>query len=140
MTATDLGESCHTASSEPFYDQNYRLVKHTPPIVTDDNGRCVIAEEEAHRKTDRPLKWKCTAECKLPTSNEAQCIVLVKALFKESVHKLRKALNDLDRCKEHGHYTRSLSMNIQKPYYELAGHPIPCASVNSNCHSTLRIL
>ena len=84
MTATDFGESHHTASSEPFfYDQSYRLVKHTSPIVVDDSGRCVIAEEVGQRdsKTERPLKWKCTAECKLPTSNEAQCIVAVKALF-----------------------------------------------------------
>ena len=40
MTATDFGESCHTASSEPFfYDQSYRLVKHTSPIVVDGNGK-----------------------------------------------------------------------------------------------------
>ena len=95
----------------------------TSPIVVDgNNGRCVIAEEVGQRdsKTDCPLKWKCTAECKLPTSNEAQCIVAVKALFEEPVHKLREALNHIDECTEHGHYTRMLSI---KPYYELAGHP-----------------
>ena len=143
MTATDFGESCHTASSEPFfYDQSYRLVKHTSPIAVDDSGRCVIAEEVGQRdsKTERPLKWKCTAECKLPTSNEAQCIVAVKALFEEPVHKLREALNRIDECTEHGHYTRMLSINTPKPYYELAGHPLPCATVNSNCKSRLRIL
>ena len=92
MTATDFGESHHIASSEPFfYDQSYRLVKHTSPIAVDDNGRCVISEEVGQRdsKTECPLKWKCTAECKLPASNEAQCIVAVKALFEEPVHKLR---------------------------------------------------
>ena len=143
MTATDFGESCHTASSEPFfYNQSYRLVKHTSPIVVDNNGRCVIAEEVGQRdsKTDRPLKWKCTAECKLPTSNEAQCIIAVKALFEEPVHKLREALNRIDECTEHGHYTRMLSINTPKPYYELAGHPLPCATVNSNCKSRLKIL
>ena len=70
MSASDFGESRHTASSEPFfYDQSYCRVKHTSPIVVDDKGRCVIAEEEGLRdpKTDRPVKWKCTAECKLPT-------------------------------------------------------------------------
>ena len=143
MTATDFGESRHTASSEPFfYDQSYRMLKHTPSIAVDDNGRCVIAEEEGERdrKTDRPLKWKCTAECKLPTSNEAQRIVAVKVLFEEPVHKLRRALNDIDQCKEHGHYTRPLNISTPKPYYELAGHPLPCASVNSNCNSSLRIM
>ena len=143
MTATDCGESHHTASSEPFfYDQSYRPVKHTSPIVVDNTGRCVISEEvgQRHSKTERPLKWKCTAECKLPTSNEAQCIVAVKALFEEPVHKLREALKRIDECTEHGHYTRMLSINTPKPYYELAGHPLPCATVNSNCKSRLRIL
>ena len=91
-------------------------------------------------KTERPLKWKCTAECKLPASNKAQCIIAVKALFEEPVHKLREALNHIDECTEHGHYTRMLSINTPKPYYELAGHPLPCATVNSNCKSSLRIL
>ena len=114
MIATDFGESCHTASSEPFfYEQSYSLVKHTSPIVVDGNGRCVISEEVGQRdsKTERPLKWKCTAECKLPTSNEVQCIVAVKALFEEPVHKLREALNRIDECTEHGHYTCMLSIN-----------------------------
>ena len=87
-------------------------------------------------KTERPLKWKCTAECKLPTPNEAQCIVAVKA----PVHKLREALNRIDECTEHGHYTHMLSIKTPKPYYELAGHPLPCATVNSNCKSSLSIL
>ena len=114
MIATDFGESCHTASSEPFfYEQSYSLVKHTYPIVVDGNGRCVISEEVGQRdsKTERPLKWKCTAKCKLPTSNEVQCIVAVKALFEEPVHKLREALNRIDECTEHGHYTCMLSIN-----------------------------
>ena len=142
MTATHFGDCHHTVSSEPFYDQSYRLVKHTSPIAVDDSGRCVIAEEVGQRdsKTERPLKWKCIAECKLPTSNKAQCIVAVKALFEEPVHKLREALNRIDECTEHGHYTRMLSINTPKPYYELAGHPLPCATVKSNCKSRLRIL
>ena len=93
ITTTDFDESRHTASFEPlFYNQGYKVIKHTPPIVVDDNGRCVVTEEEGprYRKTDRPLKWKCTAECKLPTSNEEQCIVAVKVLFEEPAHKLRQ--------------------------------------------------
>ena len=102
----------------------------------------MIAEEEGLRdpKTDRPVKWKCTAECKLPTSSEVQCIVAVKALFEKPVHKLREALNGVDECTVHGHYTRTLSINTDKPYYELAGHPLPCAQENSYCKSSLRIL
>ena len=147
MTATDFGESHHTASSEPFfYDQSYRLVKHTSPIVVDNDGRCVIADEVGQRdsKTERPLRWKCTAECKLPSSNEVQCIVAVKALFEEPVHKLREALNRIDECTEHGHYTCMLSINTPKPYYELAGHPfhvpqwIPTVKLASEFYEQLR--
>ena len=57
MSEDDFGESRHTASSEPFfYDQSYCPVKHTSPIVVDNLGRCVIAEEEGERdvKTSRP--------------------------------------------------------------------------------------
>ena len=40
MTATDFGKSCRTVSSEPFfYDQSYRLDKHTSPIAVDNSGR-----------------------------------------------------------------------------------------------------
>ena len=77
----------------------------------------------------------------LPSVNfqlKTQCIVAVKALFEEPVHKLRDASNRIDECTEHGHYTRMLSINTPKFYYELAGHPLPCA--NSNCKSRLRIL
>ena len=52
----DFAESRHTASSEPFfYDQSYCTIKHTPPIVVDNLGRRVIAEEEGERdiKTSR---------------------------------------------------------------------------------------
>ena len=104
----DFGESRHTVSSEPFfYDQSYCTVKHTSPIVVDNFGRCVIAEEEGERdvKTSRPKRWKCTSECKLPTSMEVKCIKSLKDLFEKPVRKLREALNGIDNCSEHGHYT-----------------------------------
>ena len=56
------------------------------------------------------------------------------------MHKLREALNRIDECTEQGQYTRVLSINTPKPYYELAGHPLLCAMVKSNCKSSLRIL
>ena len=33
-----------------------------------------------------------------------------------------------------------LSTDSKQPYCELAGHPLPCAKVNSHCESSLRIL
>ena len=87
-SASGFGNSRHTASSEPFfYDQCYQKVNHPSPIAVDSYGRCVIAEEEGVRdaKTKRPTAWRCTPECKQPTSEEAQCIVLIKSLFDKPV-------------------------------------------------------
>ena len=104
MLDDDFGKSRHTASSEPFfYDQSYCPVKHTSPIVVDNLGRCVIAEEGGERdvKTSRLKKWKCTSECKLPTSMEAKCIIYLKKLFEKPVRTLSEALNSIDKCSEH---------------------------------------
>ena len=143
ISTEDLGKSRHTASSEPFfYDQSYAMVRHTSPIAVDSHGRCVIAEEEGKRneKSNRPKCWKCTAECKLPTPREVRSIMSTKALFEQPVQKLREALNTIDECTEHGHYSRPLNVLNSKGetlYYELAGHPLPCTS---DCQSSLRVL
>ena len=100
----DFGESRHTVSSEPFfYDQSYCTVKHTSPIVVDNLGRCVIAEEEGERdvKTSRPKRWKCTSECKLPTSMEVKCIKSLKDLFEKPVRKLREAVVSMGTTHAH---------------------------------------
>ena len=143
ISTEDLGKSRHTASSEPFfYDQSYAMVRHTSPIAVDSHGRCVIAEEEGKRneKSNRPKCWKCTAECKLPTPREVRSIMSTKALFEQPVQKLREALNTIDECIDHGHYSRPLNVLNSKGetlYYELAGHPLPCTS---DCQSSLRVL
>ena len=143
ISTDDFGKSRHTASSEPFfYDQSYAMVRHTSPIAVDSNGRCVIAEEEGKRseKSNRPKCWKCTAECKLPTPREVRSIMSTKALFEQPVQKLREALNTIDECTEHGHYSPPLNVLNSKGetlYYELAGHPLPCTS---DCQSSLRVL
>ena len=50
ISADDFGESCHIASSWPyFYDQCYSIVKHASPIVMEKSGRCAIAEEVGER-------------------------------------------------------------------------------------------
>ena len=52
----------------------------------------MIAEEvgERNAKTQRPESWKCTHECKLPTSEEVKHIMPTKELFEKSVQKLRE--------------------------------------------------
>ena len=143
ISTEDFSKSRHTASSEPFfYDQSYAMVRHTSSIAVDSHGRCVIAEEEGKRneKSNRPTCWKCTAECKLPTPQEVRSIMSTKPLFEHPVQKLWEALNTIDECTEHGHYSRPLNVLNSKGetlYYELAGHPLPCTS---DCQSSLRVL
>ena len=143
ISTEDFGKSRHTASSEHFfYDQSYAMVRHTSPIAVDSHGRCVIAEEEGktNEKSNRPKCWKCIAECKLPTPQEVRSIMSTKALFEQPVQKLREALNTIDECTEHGHYSRLLNVLNSKGemlYYELAGHPLPCTS---DSQSSLRVL
>ena len=103
----------------------------------------MIAEKEGERdaKTKRPTAWRCTPECKQPTSEEAQCIVTIKKLFDKPVQTLREGLQIIDKCTLHGHYTCPVRAdNDKKPYYELAGHPLPCSQANSHCESSLRVL
>ena len=146
MSAGDFGESRHTASTEPFfYDQSYSIVKHTSPIVLDDYRRCVIAEEEGERdkKKHRPLRWKCTSECKHPTSDETKCILATKALVEKPVVKLREGLNNIDMCSQPTilcDNTDKLNTQHEQLYRELAGHRLSCSMVNSDCESSLRIL
>ena len=135
FSADDFGDCYHTAWSEPyFYDQCYTCEKHNSPIVIDASGRCVIAQEIGERdaKSERPLKWKCTRECKLPTPDERTHIFGIKALFKDLTHKLRQHLSNIDSGCDNGHYTCQLTG------HELAGHPLTCTV--SGCESKLRIL
>ena len=62
--------------------------------MVDGNGRCVMAEEEGERdaNTKRPLRLKCTSECKLPASKEALCIIPTKQPFDKPIQKLREGL------------------------------------------------
>ena len=55
------------------------LHKTTLAIPVDLNGRCVVAEEIGDRDKDtmRPLKFKCTNECRKLTSEEVEDKVTV---------------------------------------------------------------
>ena len=109
-------------------------MKHTTPIVIDEKGRCKISEEIGERnvKSNRPSKWKCTTHCKLPTTEQRQHIMDLKALFKEQVRKLCRELNHVDSGCNNNHYSCTLTS------HELAGHPSTC--ITSGCDSKLRIL
>ena len=62
-----VGHRFHTAGAEPyFFDNSYTHTKQHGAIPVDLNGRCVVAEEikDRDKVTMRPLKWKCTNECR----------------------------------------------------------------------------
>ena len=90
ISAVDFGESRHIAFSESyFYDHCYNILKHSSPIVMEKSGRCLIAEEVGERdaKTQRPQSWKCTRECKLPTSEEVKRIMAFLNNYFRSAYK-----------------------------------------------------
>ena len=68
-----VGHRFHTAGAEPyFFDHSYTHKKQHGAIPVDLTGRCVVAEEikDRDKVTMRPLKWKCTNECRKLTSEE----------------------------------------------------------------------
>ena len=43
----------------------------------------------------RPLKWKCTNECRLLTSGEMEAVLGTKLLFQKNMEDLRAGLDNL---------------------------------------------
>ena len=139
----DFGKSCHTACSEPyFYDSSYVHDKVNGPVPIDLSGRAVVSPEIGERDSvsDRPTKWSCTTQCKLPSSEERESIEQAKAIFKLPVQQVREKLEGLDSGCENGH-TMGL---VDSPADEnelcrqLMGHPLSCTT--GMCSSQLRIL
>ena len=92
------GVRYHTAGSEPFfYDASYNHTRQLGAIPVDLNGRCVVAEEigDRHLIRMRPLKWKCTNECRLLTSGEMEAVLGTKLLFQKNMEDLRAGLDNL---------------------------------------------
>ena len=80
------GVRYHTAGSEPFfYDASYNHTRQHGAIPVHLNGRCVVADEigDRHFIRMRPLKWKCTNECRLLTSGEMEAVLGTKLLFQK---------------------------------------------------------
>ena len=143
----DFGPRCHTASSEPyFYDAAYTCIKQRSIIPVDEQGKCFVADEIEHDKQTGCLrKWKCTAECKLPTDDEVASIQRAKDVFKLPMQELRHELENIDSGCENGHYVMPCSADPEvfpsdedDPSRQLMGHPLTCAS--GHCKSLLRIV
>ena len=151
LSEEDFGEQDHMASSEPyFYDESYAPIKCKNAIPVNDKGKCVVAEEvgKGSEATSQARKWKCTSECKLPTSEEGKRIVALKLQFDESsIPALRRALDEIDTGCPHLHASTLFTCTHKgKREYnsdqcrELKGYPLPCAQVDSECLSTLKLL
>ena len=133
----NFGDCCHTASSEPyFYDQSYAVcATRNTPIPVKENGTCLVAAEikksSDEESNERPSKWKCTPECKLPTRDEKRQIVDIKSAF-EKMSTLRRYLDNVDSGCQNGHYI------CRATGRKLAGHPLTCTV--GGCSSKLRTL
>ena len=81
------GVRYHTASAEPFfYDASYNRTRQLGAIAVDLNGRCVVSEEigDRHCGSMRPLRWKCTKECRLLTNCEIDIVWGQRCYFKNA--------------------------------------------------------
>ena len=134
-----VGHGYHTAGSEPyFFINSYTYTKRLEAIPVDLNGRCVVAEEIGDRDKDtmRPLKWKCTNECRKLTSEEVELVVRTKSLFQMSIEDLRAGLDGLDSgC---GHVHTDITLKLHSGFIEQLGHPIYCKL--PECSSPLRVI
>ncbi|KAL5457558.1 hypothetical protein EMCRGX_G034829 [Ephydatia muelleri] len=107
-------------------------------IPVDLNGRCVVAEEikDRDKVTMRPLKWKCTNECRKLTSEEVAIVLKTNSLFQKSIEDLRAGLDALDSGCGHVHY--DVTLKSHSGFIDQLGHPIYCEL--PECSSPLRII
>ena len=134
------GVRYHTAGSEPFfYDASYNHTRQLGAIPVDLNGRCVVAEEigDRHLIRMRPLKWKCTNECRLLTSGEMEAVLGTKLLFQKNMEDLRASLDNLDSGCGYVHHDVTLKSSDLR-FSEFGGHPICCEF--PTCSSPLRVI
>ncbi|KAL5500213.1 hypothetical protein EMCRGX_G011733 [Ephydatia muelleri] len=134
-----VGHRFHAAGAEPyFFDNSYTHKKQHGAIPVDLTGRCVVAEEikDRDKVTMRPLKWKCTNECRKLTSEEVAIVLKTNSLFQKSIEDLRAGLDALDSGCGHVHY--DVTLKSHSGFIEQLGHPIYCEL--PECSSPLRII
>ena len=78
----DVGDSCHMASTEPFFDDfAYELVKKEYALPIDTNGRCITAKNGTSDEIPRysakepPMKWEYSSECKILSDSDVCTII-----------------------------------------------------------------
>ena len=138
----DFGDSCHMASTEPFfYDSAYKLVKKEYVLPIDTNGKCITAknvctsdEIPRYSAKEPPMKWECSSGCKILSDSEVCTIIDLAAAFQKPMRELRCELESVDSGCPNQHYTKYVDTTLQ-----LKGHPLVCFN-DSGCHGKLGIL
>ena len=77
--------------------------------------------EDRDKVTMRPLKWKCTNECRNLTSEEVAIVLRTKSPFQMSIGVLRAGLDDLGS--ECGHVHTDITLKLHSEIIEQLGHP-----------------
>eukprot|EP00731_Ephydatia_muelleri_P008396 Em0004g734a len=140
-----VGHRFHTAGAEPyFFDNSYTHTKQHGAIPVDLNGRCVVSEEikDRDKVTMRPLKWKCTNECRKLTSEEVAIVLKTNSLFQKSIEDLRAGLDALDSGCGHVHYDVTLKSHSgfieqlaqRNRYPETGCNGAPSLSIKTDFH------
>ena len=110
------GVRYHTASAEPFfYDASYNRTRQLGAIAVDLNDRCVVSEEigDRHCGSMRPLRWKCTKECRLLTICEIDIVLGTKVLFQKCTEAVRAGLGNLDSGCGYVHHDSALQSDLR---------------------------
>eukprot|EP00731_Ephydatia_muelleri_P007978 Em0004g316a len=126
------------AARRSRYWKGRRTTTKHGAIPVDLNGRCVMAEEikDRDKVTMRPLKWKCTNECRKLTSEEVAIVLKTNSLFQKSIEDLRAGLDALDSGCGHVHY--DVTLKSHSGFIDQLGHPIYCEL--PECSSPLQII
>ena len=97
-----------------------------------------MAEEigDRHCGSMRPLRWKCTKECRLLTNCEIDVVLGTKVLFQKCTEDVRAGLDSLDSGCGYVHHDSTLQSDLR--FSEWHGHPISCEF--PTCSSPLRVI
>ena len=76
----------------------------------------------------RPLKWKCTKECRLLTKHEIDIVLGTKVLFQQCTEDVQAGLDNLDSGCGYVHHDSTVQSDLR--FSEWRGHPISCEFPN----------
>ena len=162
---SDLGESIHSASTEPyFYESAYQFCKHDSVLTVLRSGQSVLEKPIIRLNKDgsnKPIQWRCSNHCKKNSDQQFASIVSLRQDFDKTMPEVREVLKNCDNGCPNFHYDKSTEVYNEveqelfdengSPYItkvkvveyvavERDGHPFVCYIDGSDCNSRLRIL